>query len=127
MRDEVGCKRDEVGGRRDEVNSSVCIVESERSAVVLSELFPESIWMAYVSVTHLDISLFAPLQSRNVTIYPCTDPTFSTYLFFDDLAATIREHYGIHITVASVLEDNATDSQKERCIDLLEFIMEDAS
>ena len=48
--------------------SAVCLVESEASAVILSELFPESLWLAYVSVAHLNIDLFAPLQCRNVTI-----------------------------------------------------------
>ena len=105
----------------------IAIVESERSAVLLSELFPENLWLAYVSIPHLDIDLFAPLQGRNVTIYPRTDPSFSTYLFFDDLAASIRKHYDIHTTVSSILEDNATDAQKERCIDLIDFILEDQS
>ena len=105
-------------------NMPIAIVESEASAVVLSELFPESLWLAYVSATHLDIELFAPLQGRNVTIFPRTDPTLSTYLFFDDLATSIRRHYDIHLTVSSLLEDHATDSQKSRCIDLLDFLLE---
>ena len=106
---------------------TICMVESEQSAVVLSELFPESLWMAYVSMTHLDPELFAPLQGRTVTLYPRTDPSYSTYPFFEDLAATVHERYRIHITVASILEDNATDAQKERCIDLLDFLLEDSS
>lgn len=131
LKSDVRCMRSDVNSLVTSSRKSkcpkapVCIVESERSAVVLSELFPESIWMAYVSVMDLDIELFAPLQGHNVTIYPRTDPTFSTYLFFDDFAATVREHYDIHITVASILEDNATDTQKERCIDLLDFILDD--
>lgn len=113
-------------GKTDDVHP-IAIVESEASAVVLSELFPESLWMAYVSITHLDIELFVPLKGRNVTLYPRTDPSLSTYLFFEDLAASIREHYDIHITVSSILEDHATDTQKERCIDLLDFLLEDSS
>lgn len=102
----------------------IAIVESEASAVILSELFPECLWMAYVSISHLNIEHFAPLQGHNVTIYPRSDPTFSTYLFFDDFAATIRQHYDIHISVSSILEDYATDEQKERGIDLLDFLLE---
>lgn len=103
---------------------AVCIVESEQSAVVLSELFPESIWMAYVSMAFLSIERFAPLQGRSVTIYPCTDASFTTFPFFEDLAASVRKRYGMHITVASILEDHATDEQKERGIDILDFIVE---
>lgn len=122
-RDEVGCKRDDVGGRKAGGNSSVCIVESERSAVVLSELFPESLWMAYATEPHLQIELFQPLEGRTVTIYPRSDPYMSNYLFFDDLAASVRRQYpSINISVSAILEDNATDDQKSRCIDLLDFI-----
>ena len=105
-------------------SSPIAIVESEASAVVLSELFPDVLWMAYATVEHLDVALFAPLQGRTVTLYPNTDPSFSTYLFFHDLADGIRERYDIHINVASILENHATEEQKSRCIDLLEFLRE---
>ena len=102
----------------------VAIVESEASAVVLSALFPESLWMAYVSPSHLCSDLFAPLQGRRVTIFPRTDPSSSTYLFFTDLAASLRNR--LDITVSSVLEDYATDAQRERCIDLVDLLLEDS-
>ena len=102
----------------------IAIVESEASAVVLSELFPDVLWMAYATVEHLDVALFAPLRGRTVTLYPNTDPSFSTYLFFHDLADSIRGRYDLHVSVASILEDHATPAQKERCIDLLEFLSE---
>lgn len=102
----------------------IAIVESEEAAVVLSELFPESIWMAYCTVPHLDILLFEPLQGRTVTIYPCTDPCMSNILFFEELCDSVRKHYDITLSVDHTLEDHATDSQKSRCIDLLDFLLE---
>ena len=101
---------------------SVAIVESEASAVVLSELFPESIWMAYATTSRLTPKLFAPLEGRTVTFYPRTDPTLSTYLFFEQLADLTRRQYDIDLAVDSTLEDYATASQKERCVDILEFL-----
>lgn len=105
----------------------VSILESEASAAVLSELFPESIWMAYVTTSHLNPDLFSPLQGCNITLYPRTDPSLNTFLFFEELATEVRKLYNIHITVDSILEENATPEQKERCIDLLEFIIEDSA
>jgi len=105
-------------------STPVAIVESEASAAVLSELFPEVLWMAYATVEHLDVALFAPLQGRAVAIYPSTDPSASTYLFFLDLAEAVRQRYDIHISVASILENLATPPQKDRCIDLLGFLRE---
>ena len=74
----------------------IAILESEASAVVLSELFPQVLWMAYATVEHLDVAL-------------------------------IRRRYDLHITVATILEDHATLAQKERCIDLLDYLLTSSS
>ena len=106
-------------------DKAVAIVESEASAVVLSEIFPECIWMAYATTPHLTLDLFASLKGCNVTFYPRTDPNKSNYLFFCDLADSIRQHDPtIDISVDSLLEGHATESQKFRRIDLLEFLLE---
>ena len=44
--------------------------------------------------------------------------------FFLDLAEAVRQRYDIHISVASILEDLDTPPQKDRCIDLLDFLRE---
>lgn len=106
-------------------NKPICVVESEQSAVILSEILPESVWMAYVTLSNLTPDLLAPLQGRTVTIYPRTDPTQSTYLFFLDYADIVRHDYPtIQLHVEDILENEATDEQKQRCIDLLDFLME---
>lgn len=102
----------------------IAIVESESSAIVLSALFPETIWLAYATTSHLDPDLFAPLEGHIVTIYPRTDPTLSTYLFFQDLVSLTLQRYDLDITVSPLLEDNATADQKARCIDLLDYLKE---
>jgi hypothetical protein len=101
---------------------SVCVVESEISAVILSELLPEYVWMAYATTAHLRPELFAPLKGHKVVLFPRTDPTLSNYLFFKDLAALVRQQYEIEIIVDDTLEDHASDEQKERCIDLVDFL-----
>ena len=102
----------------------ICVVEREETAVVMSELFPESVWMAYATTAHLVPELFAPLEGRVVTIYPRTDPTMSTYLFFLDYADLVCKSYDIELHVDWTLEDYATEDQKQRCIDILDFIKE---
>lgn len=102
----------------------IAIVESESSAIVLSALFPETIWLAYATTSHLVPDLFAPLEGHIVTIYPNTDPTLSTYLFFQDLVTLTLQKYDLDLTIDTTLEDNATPDQKERCIDLLDFLRE---
>jgi hypothetical protein len=104
--------------------SPAAIVESESSAIVLSALFPETIWLAYATTSHLSPDLFAPLEGHIVTIYPRTDPTLSNYLFFQDLVSLTLQRYDLDITVSPLLEDNATADQKARCIDLLDYLKE---
>ena len=105
-------------------NKTICVVESEASAVVLSELFPESIWMAYATTPHLTTDLFAPLEGQTVIIYPRTDPTQSTYIFFRDLVDQTLRQYDLDLSVDTTLEDYATEDQKEREIDLVDFLLE---
>ncbi len=125
MMDDGRRKMYDGGWRMEDVETpAICVVEDEMSAVVLSEVLPESIWMAYATTTHLVPDLFAPLEGQTVTFYPRTDPTSSTFLFFEELADQTRRIYDIDLRVDTTLEDKATDDQKERCIGLLEFITE---
>lgn len=106
-------------------DKNICVVESERSAVILSELFPESLWMAYVYPVNMTPNLFEPLQDRSITIYPRTDPEMDIYVSFLEFAEDVRRLYpSIRLTVDTLLEDNATADQKRRHIDLLDFIIE---
>ena len=106
-------------------NKSICVVESEASAVVLSELFPESIWMADAYPANMTVDLLDPLQGYTITIYPQTDPNMEIYLSFLDFTDTVRRVYpSINISVENILEENATEEQKQRNIDLVDFLFE---
>ena len=97
-----------------------------RSATLgtLSELFPECIWMAYSYPSNFTVDKLAPLQGCVVSIYPHTDPTGCTYVSFLELADQARRLYDIDLSVVSLLEEHASEEQKERCIDILDFITE---
>jgi hypothetical protein len=73
---------------------------------------------------NLTPDLLLPLRGHRVTIYPRTDPTMSTYIFFLEYAQQVRSRYNIELSIDSTLEYNATVEQKERCIDILNFIIE---
>lgn len=102
--------------------NKVAIVEQERTAVVLSEWFPAYVWLAYNPCLTLD--LLEPLSGAVVRLFPRTDNTMASYLAWCDLATLARRTYHLNITVSKVLEKNATPEQKERCIDLLDFLCE---
>lgn len=51
-------------------NCPVCIVESEKSAIVASIAYPESIWLASGSLTNLTYNRCKVLEGRTITLYP---------------------------------------------------------
>ena len=105
-----------------ESDKGVCIVESERSAVILSERIPECIWLATMYPMNLNVTSFEPLQGRCVMLYPRTDPVGEHYLAWLELADQARRMYDIQVGVNDLLEEKATPEQKEQCIDLVDFL-----
>lgn len=104
--------------------SSVSIVESERSAVVLSELYPESLWMATGYAANLRAELMKSLDDRRVVLFPPTDESQDTYFAWLEVADQARRMYHLDISVSTVLEENATPDQKRRKIDLVDYLFE---
>ena len=105
-------------------NKPVSIVESERSAVVLSEIFPENIWLATAYPANLRAEILEPLQGCETMLFPPTDPTGETFMAWLETADQARHSYGLNITVSSILEDKTTPEQKSRYIDLLDYMLE---
>lgn len=102
---------------------TIAIVQSVRSCIVLSERFPEYLWMATGYLANLNERLFLPLKGHHVVCFPATDPTGDTYLLWLSVATEARK-YGIDITVSRFLEDHASDEQKAREIDLVDYIFD---
>ena len=51
-------------------SASVGIVESQKSAVILSVIYPNLIWLATAGMTNFNARLLAPIYDRNVIAYP---------------------------------------------------------
>lgn len=50
--------------------ASVGVVESQKSAVILSVIYPNLIWLATAGMTNFNARLLAPIYDRNVIAYP---------------------------------------------------------
>ena len=107
-----------------DTDKSIGIVESERTAVILSEVYPDLIWMAYSYGVNFTVNQLETLQGHKITLYPRTDDTTECYLSFLELADQARRLYPLDISVCSFLEDHATPDQKRRKIDILDFLFE---
>ena len=107
-------------------NSPVGIVEKESSAVVLSELYPNYIWMATSCPLNFVIDRLEPLRGRRIVVFPPTNPLMYSYVTWLELVDQACRAYHLDITVSAILEDNATPEQKARKIDLADYLFEAA-
>ena len=110
--------------QREQSASKVCLIESERSAVILSEIYPEYIWLAWVYDANLTIDKLEPLSGHRVVLYPRASEAKEDFTFCSEIASQARESYHLDITVSDILELHATPSQKARKIDLIDFLFE---
>lgn len=106
-------------------DAMVCIVEAEKTAVICSQKFKDSIWMAAGGMEQLNVDKLRPLVGRQVILYPDTDPEGETYKKWYDIAWRARCELEMDIAICDVLEKNATPEQKEAKIDLVDFIEKD--
>ena len=104
----------------------VCIVESEKSAVILSEHFPQHVWLATGGLGNVQAEKFRPLRGRKVILFPDTDPEGKTFKdWYEAAQLVMRQPFwegSPPITVSSLLEQHATAEQKRRKIDLVDFL-----
>ena len=101
---------------------SLAIVESEKTAVILSELYPQCIWLASGGLSMLNAAKLWPLRERKVILFPDTDPEGKAFQSWQSIATTAQEHFKYPIRVSRILEDHATPAQKSAKIDLVDFL-----
>lgn len=103
---------------------SIGLVESPESAVILSELYPNQLWLSLMPHTCFTIDQLKPLLGCKVTVYPHTDETGSNFIAWLELRDMARRTFGLDIAVSNALEDAASADQKHREIDMLQYLLE---
>ena len=98
------------------------VVESEKTAVIMSELFPEYLWLASGGLHELTAVKLFPLRHYRVVLFPDTDEHHESFQLWYDVAQEARRAYGIRCTVSPLLELKATPEQKARKIDLVDLL-----
>ena len=98
------------------------VVEAEKTAVIMSELFPEYLWLASGGLHELTAVKLFPLRHYRVVLFPDTDEHHESYKLWYDVAQEARRAYGIRCSVSPLLELKATPEQKARKIDLVDYM-----
>ena len=100
----------------------VAVVEAEKTAVIMSEVKPEYIWLATGGKTELNVAKLRPLEGHRIILFPDTDEDSQTYRDWYDVAEAASGVFGHPITVSSLLEQRATSAQKAAKIDLVDLL-----
>ena len=110
---------------------TVAIVEAEKTAVILSELYPQYIWLASGGLGEVQPDKFRVLRGCKVILFPDTDPDGIAYSRWSNAAEEVMRSVfwegSPPIRVSRILEDHATEEQKRRKIDLVDFITESSA
>lgn len=101
---------------------SIGIVDSERSAVILSELYPQCLWLSWVYPANFTSDKLEPLRGHKVILYPRASQTMDYFMSCLEIADQASRLYHLDITVSTIIEDNATASQKAAQIDLVDLL-----
>jgi len=108
--------------------SNIAIVEAEKTAFILSELYPEYIWLASGGLSEVQPEKFRPLRGRRVVMFPDTDPGGIAFRCWNNAAREVMRSVfwedSPPIRVSPLLELKATAAQKHRKIDILDFLFE---
>ena len=107
-----------------EAGKKIAIVESEKTAVIMSEVFKDFIWMSCGGLQMFKPELLAPLVNHKVVIFPDTDETGEAYKAWLTVLQQAQRQYTFRypLRISRLLEDKATQEQKQRKIDLVDFI-----
>ena len=107
----------------------IAIVESEKTAVIMSEIVKDFIWLSCGGLQMFKPELLAPLVNYKVIIFPDTDETGEAFKAWAQIALEAHRLYKFRypLRVSHLLEDHATPNQKQRKIDLVDFLYENSA
>ena len=101
---------------------NIAVVEAEKTAVILSEHYPDYMWLASGGLEALRPELLFPLRGRRIILFPDTDETCTAYARWYQVAHDASRLLGHPVYVSPLLEQRATPAQKRHKIDLVDFL-----
>ena len=105
---------------------TICVVESEKTAVICSMVFPDAVWLSCGGLQMFKVELLAPLVGHKVILFPDTDEKGEAYKAWAAVAQQAQKQYPFRypLRISGLLELHATEAQKHRKIDLVDFLFE---
>lgn len=99
-------------------NKVVTLVESEKSAIIASGVYPDYVWLATGGKSQLSIDKLKVLKGRAVIMFPDVDG----FEYWTEKAKEV-EAIGCKVIVSDLLEKNATDEDRANKIDIADWLI----
>lgn len=98
----------------------IALVESEKSAIISSAYFPDYIWLACGGADGLTNAKVKALMGRDVVLFP----DLGKLSLWSEKAKLIHKNVAnVKIKVSNYLEFNATESEREKGLDIADYII----
>ena len=102
----------------------VAVVEAEKTAVIMSEIYTDYLWMAAGGMNELTAAKLFPLRGRKIILMPDTDEHHQAYSNWFKICKEAQRLLGHPIHLSPLLEQKASTDQKHRKIDILDYYFE---
>ena len=102
--------------------TAIAVVEAEKTAVIMSEVYPQYVWMAAGGLSALSAEKLHPLRDHKVVLFPDTDPDGTTYACWKAIAREASRSFLSPVYVSPLLERHATPEQKAAKIDIVDLL-----
>ena len=97
----------------------IVIVESEKTAIIMSIFCPEYIWMATGGINNLNAQRIMPIKNAEIKAIP----DLQAFGYWNAKAEEINRNIGSKIIVSDILEKEATPEQREQGLDIADFYL----
>lgn len=114
---------------KDDKKSIIALVESEKTACIMSVIFPDFLWLACGAKGEFKLKKLEPIKHRKIIAYPDCETQKNGSTTYEEWKRKAEgfNAVGFQITVSDLLEKETTDEQKAKGIDIADFFMREFS
>lgn len=107
-------------------NKIIAIVESEKTACIMSILFDKYLWLACGSLSGINNEKMKVLRYRKFVLYPDlgNNSNNKTPYYLWKIKCEELKKIGFDISISDLLEQNSTQKQREKGLDIADFFTE---
>ncbi|RLD85543.1 MAG: hypothetical protein DRJ07_02800, partial [Bacteroidetes bacterium] len=100
----------------------IAIVESEKTACIMSIKFPKYLWMAIGGSNNIADKYFTPLKNRKIIFFPDLSIDNSIFEKWNQKALELQK-FGFDISTSTLLEEIATSKDKQNGLDIADYFL----